>query len=509
MASRKPLVVSIISDVAGAILGTKKLGEAVSGVGSTSEDAQKQAERAMRSLGVQSESVADSKIAKLREQFDNVKNSGVASADEIARAQATMEKKIERINSSIGRDTKKTWDSILDRVKSGIGRINISASDALRFGARGALVGAGLAAGAGAAAFAGIKGSAGVADDLTKLARTTSTSVEALSAYSFAAEQSGVDTAALAVGFKGLLNAVEKGRLEDFGIGTLDAAGKTRKFDEILRDTVEKLSNMSDEGKRAAKASEIFGAKAGPQMASFIALGAAGLDEYTDKARKWGLVISQDSGEAAERFNDRLDDITQRLKGIRQEASAPFFDAFAQSFDKIGSFIDRNRDKLVDFAGVISGQVLAVVEDLIAILEGRNGDVQNKWIIELVEGMKTFAGVMSSTVIPVAEGLFKIFQGIALIADGLGWVIEKIGNGAGHVFSALAFADDTMNAERNARAYAQTSEFKAIVSGNPVNINIGGESYPMTAETDVISAIQQDQNLKTTTRPTGQSRAYG
>ena len=508
MANRKPLVVSIISDVSAALRGTKKLAGSVTDVGTKSEEAQEQSEKALRALGVQSTRVADGKIAKLREQFERVKDSGVASADEIARAQKTMERKIERINASIGRSTEDTFKGVAGRVKKMLSGINVSASDLLRIGSRGAMVGAGLAAGAGAAAFASISNSANFADQLRKASRRSNVATEELSALAFAAEQSGVGFEVLLRSLKNIdVNMRKKPeQFADLGVAVKDAGGESRSTIAVFTDVIEALRVMEDRGLATASAAEILGAKAGPDLATLISIGRQGIEDYEESARRFGIVVNDEAGEAAERFNDRLDDLTQRFRGLRLEASAPFFDAFAASFEKVGEFIDRNRGKLVAFAATISGKVLTVVEDLIAIMEGRGGDVQNRWMLDIADGALALADVISNVVIPAAEGLLFVFQSIKSVVDVLVWPLMKAAEAAGWAYAKVDGIGDVARAERNARAYAATAEGQAAIRGEPVNINIEGESYPMTADQDVISRLQADQNKKTALQPIRPSR---
>ncbi|RKT35287.1 hypothetical protein BXY70_1320 [Roseovarius halotolerans] len=504
MARKKPLVVAFVSDVAGAIKGARKLSGEVEKVGPASEEASKESEKALRSLGVKSESVANKQIARLRDQFETVKNSGVASAEEIARAQKTMETKIERINKSIGRSTEDTFKGVTGRVKKMLKGINISASDVLRVGSRGALIGAGLAAGAGAAAFASISNSADFADQLRKASRRSNVATEELSGLTFAAEQSGVGFEVLLRSLKNIdVNMRKKpDQFEKLGVAVRDAGGESRRTIEVFTDVIEALRVMEDRGLATASAAEILGAKAGPDLATLISIGKKGIEDYEESARRFGIVVTDDVGEAAERFNDRLDDLNQRFRGLRLEASAPFFDAFAKSFDGIGKFIDENRDKMVGFAKVISDGLLSVVEDLVAILEGRGGDVQNKWILELVEGAKTVGKVFTDVLIPAAELLLKLVEKISDRMSERG-PINRLASMTPFGFLVPKVGGDAADSARNVPL---TRQIEAAAGGRPININLDGQTYPMTASEDVAISLERDQRLRGRTSPTGAPR---
>lgn len=581
MSKKKPLVVAFVSDTLAAIKGTKDLAKSIDGVGEqsgkaqealgevgkVSEDAAKAGAAAFKALGVQTEEIADKRIAKLRDEFDTLKKAGVGAPKDIERAQAAMEAKIAQINKSIGRDAKKTWRDIADDAIKSLKKIDAANVQRASRAAVRTGVGAGLAAGAaglgiGVAAFGTIKEQAGRADELIKLSRATQTNVETLSAYAFAAEQSGVATATFAAAFKGLrtnISAVQKGAednpFQKLGIATRTSTGELRQLDDVLREAVDKLSQVEDETQRAILASEIFGGKAGPEMASSIELGAKGLDDYITTAQKFGLVVTESSAVAAETFNDRLDDISQRLLGLRAEMSAPFFLPFSEVFVQLGEMIDRNKAKIIEFGSAVASRVLSVVEDLIAIIEGRDGDVQNTWILDFFKAAQNVGSTIKDVVIPLIADLagFIAFLGptlgkvaiaallfgsvltpILAIATGIGAALTLAVGVVGAVPLAIAAAivaaiaaiayfcssiksilpswlgggkgEDPEAAVARAIAKAAPEEAAAAGIGTPVNLTIENREYKLNAPEDVARALAADQNAKSMRRPTSTSR---
>ncbi len=516
----KPLVVAFVSEVAGAIRDAKRLGDAVDDVAKgaeNTEEAFKESEAALRGLGVKSEAVADKQIQKLRDRFDQVKNSGVASADEIARAQETMERKIKRINDEIGRDTTATWDRILAKVNTGIGGLRSAVGVGLRVGA----VAAGAGVAAGAATFATVASSADRADQLRKAARRSNMDTEELSGLAFAAEQS-------AVGFDVLLRSLKnidvnmRGKkaevFKELGVSITDAAGNSRSASDVFKDTLEALRLMEDQGKATALAAEVLGAKAGPDMATLISIGKAGIEDYQKAAQKFGIVVSDEAGEAAERFNDRLDDLHKRFAGLKNQISTPFYDVFADVFEKMGGLIDENRDKVIEFGQMVSTKVLEVINDIIAVLEGRDNDVVNKWILDLID----LFGKLADGLVGATDFVMNLKQGIDALSEALKFVsvpletvwelMNMVAGGLGTGFSKVMNIGELERIQRNAAAYAQSPEFAEFRrnQGKPqsvVNLTIENKDYPMTADADVAAALARNQSIKQGLRKTSPSRS--
>lgn len=115
----------------------KQAGDATDQAFDGAQDSVKTAEGAMRSLGIKSEQVADNQIAHLRQSFQQLKNSGAASTQEIARAYQNMQAKIARINAQIGREGARTFQKLAQDAsaqlrKVGDGMSSIGSSLSLR-----------------------------------------------------------------------------------------------------------------------------------------------------------------------------------------------------------------------------------------------------------------------------------------------------------------------------------------------------------------------------------------
>lgn len=156
--SRTPLRIPFVAEVSAAIKSIRGLDKEIDGLDASARKAQESfrqagdatdqafdgaqdsvdaAEKAMRSLGIKSEQVANNQIAHLRQSFAQLKNSGAASTKEIARAYENMQNRIQRINAQIGREGKRTFQKLAQDAsaqlrKVGDGMTSIGSSLSLR-----------------------------------------------------------------------------------------------------------------------------------------------------------------------------------------------------------------------------------------------------------------------------------------------------------------------------------------------------------------------------------------
>jgi len=218
---------------------------------------------------------------------------GTASINGLEKSLSTLDRKADGLNGTFG------------RLKGAAGGMS---------GALGALVPA-VAIG-GLATLA--KGSIDAGDHLDELSQRTGVSVESLSRFGAAADDSGssVDEVAKAMGklAKGVVDPASKANeaLKSIGISATDASGKVRPLDQIMLDVADKFQKMEDPAKKAALAQDIFG-KSGINLIPMLSEGGAALSKYTATMTTAGAA-------AAGKFNDSLNQIARVIAGPFNQA---------------------------------------------------------------------------------------------------------------------------------------------------------------------------------------------
>lgn len=161
------------------------------------------------------------------------------------------------------------------------------------------------------------------ADALRDLSIRTGESTELLSAYGYAASQTGTDVETLAKGLKVLsknaadaLNPTsEQSKVfAALGIDVKDATGNLRKLGDLIPDIADRFKMMEDGTTKAALAQALFG-KAGLELTEFLNQGSDGLGEFTEKAKALGIVVDGQTAAAADNFNDTLGDLKALSEG--------------------------------------------------------------------------------------------------------------------------------------------------------------------------------------------------
>lgn len=218
------------------------------------------------------------------------------------------------------------------------GRLQGLLATTARFTAALGAVGVGLSFAALAAA---IKN---VTDDLDRLAKTSEKiglPVEDLSALEHAAQQSGVEVGALETGLLRLNRSAadaSRGLKEPadafaaLGVSVTDANGKLKSTGQLLDESAEAFARMADGPEKSALAMTLFG-RAGADLIPMLNLGRAGLAEMRAEAEALGIVMDQETAEAAERFNDNLDRLQKSFRSLAIGAAEDVLPALSDITD--------------------------------------------------------------------------------------------------------------------------------------------------------------------------------
>lgn len=216
-------------------------------------------------------------------------------------------------------------------------------------------VAAGLVAlGSGRALKGLVTGFAETADEAAKLGRSLGTTTERITAYSFAAERAGLNQKELETGLRrltktaddagrGLSTAVDA--FDALGVNVRDNEGNLKSVDVLLADVADGLQGVSDATRRAAIAQNIFG-RSGTGFVNLLGEGSEGLQQLTDDAARFGAVISDEAGAAAEAFQDALTNLNAQATGLKNafgtgfiQSFTPFLQSLAQGSKELDGFV--------------------------------------------------------------------------------------------------------------------------------------------------------------------------
>jgi len=209
-------------------------------------------------------------------------------------------------------------------------------------------------------------------DTLGKTASRTGIATDTLQAFQLAAIESGTTVEQTQKGLEKFARSIgDAGRglktqadiFRDLNVEIKNNDGTLRTFDEILRDTADGLGNLGSEAERATALANLFG-RAGIQFSEVFREGGEGLVAFTERARGLGLILSENTIRAVEKFNDTLSVIKLQVSALVNQVFAAFVPAFQQFADELGSFITRTGESVGGFEALGKSIAISVIQTL-------------------------------------------------------------------------------------------------------------------------------------------------
>lgn len=262
------------------------------------------------------------------------------------------------------------------------------------------------------------KRSIDAADNLRELSQRTGVGVETLSRFGAAAKDSGsnIDEVAKAMGklAKGIADPASKVNesLKSIGINSRDARGNIRGVDAIMLDLADKFAKLPDGAQKTALAMDIFG-KSGANLIPM-------LNEGRDALEKYRATISTDMANAADQFNDTLNELGRSLAGPFNQAIVavlPSLTQFAQLVAGVAQAFAKLPQPLQTTVIAVSG--LAIAFNLLA---GPIGVVVKGF--QLIAGLKIGATIAGWAPVIVQLGATLLNLGrilIGVFTGPVGW----------------------------------------------------------------------------------------
>jgi TP901 family phage tail tape measure protein len=423
------------------------IGAALVGIGTASFNAGQEFEKASGIIRAGTGATGDA-LNDLEDSFKNVFKEVPQDAEEVATALADL-------NTRTG----ETGDGLEDLTKQylDLSRISGEASDQLiESGSRGF-----------EAWGIGAEESMDKMDLLWNVAQTTGAGVGDLMSqmdkHGATMRQAGMeyDEAATLMG-----NLEAKGYDADkamsaFSKGIANIAKEGKDPAEVLPQVIEEIENMEDAGDATARAMEIFGSKAGPEMAEMIKSGAFSIEELQDTLADSSETIDkagEDTLTLGERFQIMKNNamvglmpVGEVMMNLAEKILPKLQDAMNATFEFIAGIIDFFREKIEvmrsDSDGTFSamketiqtimetiGEIISVVLERVSDLWDKYGSIIIDYVTNTMENAKTvISGVLDvilgivNTVLGVLTGDWdKAWEGIKQIVDGVMSVIEGV-----------------------------------------------------------------------------------
>jgi uncharacterized protein YdcH (DUF465 family) len=270
--------------------------------------------------------------------------------------------------------TEKAFKNINGRITK-LGSVSIGAATSI------AKIGtvAATAAAAGLAVLA--KQSFDYIDTIGKTASRTGIATETLQAFQLAALESGTTIEQAQKGLEKFARSIgdaqrglktQQDIFKDLGVAIDNADGSTRNFEEILKDVAQAISKMGSEADRATVLANLFG-RAGIQFTEIFYNGAQGLEDFIQKARDFGIILSEKTIRQTEKFNDTIALIGLQVKNFINNVFAAFVPILQVFATRISETIKSSAQAAGGFESlgkVIAVSVLESISEALKALDG-------------------------------------------------------------------------------------------------------------------------------------------
>jgi hypothetical protein len=215
---------------------------------------------------------------------------------------------------------------------------------------------------------------------LAVLSQQTGVSVESLSSLGFVAKQSGVESEVMTQGLTRLSKSLfaaataapgTANAYSRLGIAVRDSGGNVRDVGQVFGDVAEKFSHMEDGTVKTALAIQLFG-RSGAQLIPILNEGKEGIAEWTRVAQLFGIVIDEQTAEAAHKFEQTTNEMHAAVDGLGIRLMKDLLPTLQLIGDEIVKAFEGNLPALDAFVDKIAWLVktsIAHVYEFVSILQ--------------------------------------------------------------------------------------------------------------------------------------------
>ena len=299
-------------------------------------------------------------------------------------------------------------------------------------------------AGISAFAFNSVKELGGVAEALTNMSKSTGLSIQSLSALKYAADQTSVPLDTMTLGIKKL--QLSQSDLKGFSADLKDIGLNAKDIQKLsIEDQFFKIGNaiaqLPSATDRTIESMKFFG-KAGTDLLPIFGKGAETLGDWTAAAKKAGVLLNEETAQAAVNADGKFDDLEQVIKGLSKTITTQLMPAVIAVLDtiipliaQVGDWIKKNPEltkTIVEWGGalLVGGAALGAVVKSFELLS------------VVVKGLGTMSALTSAlTGISLLQ-----FGAIAALIVSLKWIYdnwETVANGARKIADNLGLVNSS------------------------------------------------------------------
>lgn len=181
-----------------------------------------------------------------------------------------------------------------------------------------------------------------------------------------------------------------------------------------LRQAIDQVAAIEDADKRAAAATELFGAKAGQELLPLLNSGKDGIQAMYDEAEAYGMVMSGDAVRASAKFQDSLSKMKGTMTGLRNEMIGRLLPGLSGLTDGFTELLNGNPDAGIEMISGAVRDLLGHVEELAPTVLQIGGEILQALATSVLEN----APMLVETGTPIlVELIGGIINNLDLLLD--------------------------------------------------------------------------------------------
>ncbi|EKS29385.1 hypothetical protein [Afipia felis] len=205
-----------------------------------------------------------------------------------------------------------------------------------------------------------------------------------------------------------------------FGVAVSDNGGKTMRDPiKVFFEMGDAFKGMSDNVAKASAAQQIWGTR-NAQVIALASKGAKGIEDLSLAAERLAPSLDKGAVAAFQRVTLATGNLGKAAEATKNHMLAAFAPSISTIIEAFTNVIVNSRAAWVNFAKTLADQVKPIVEDVVAVIEGRDKDVKNSFILKARDAVVDFASAVQGAVVNVIVPAFQGFLGILqIVADGI------------------------------------------------------------------------------------------
>ncbi|MBN9149162.1 MULTISPECIES: hypothetical protein [unclassified Nitrobacter] len=200
------------------------------------------------------------------------------------------------------------------------------------------------------------------------------------------------------------------------GVSTRNFDGSLKNPKQAFEGLADAFRELPDGATKAALSMELFGTKSS-SLVSFMNQGSRGIAAFTLEAQRIAPPLDQLGRKNLLAVSTAFARLGAAATSAKDSIAATLAPLVSQSLNGLTEFIAKNRTALVLFVADITAKVKPVIDDLVAVLEGRDADVKSDMLRGARESVVAFGTAVSNAVtniiIPALSALMSVFNTVA------------------------------------------------------------------------------------------------